>query len=407
MSSFNINGEPTMCSSIRWMIENELRLAEQAEESNIHQKNLSAELEEQRELIQNAAKFTEDFIWQVIRNNLTPINCIELITLLTIQFGFSIRLHLWDIIEQLKENSSEIGDFAKWNFQDDALRDALLGKDEKQKAKDESTLDELFARTLQLRSTDKFKEVIKFVAALREYSPFNNMLVKLQRPDAQYYATASHWKKKFERDVKPEAIPIVILRPMGPVMLVYDVDDTTGKKLPPQIEDPFSISGEFDTEFYYQTLLSCQKIGIEIREVNLTKSHAGTAIRESQETDIKLIVQLNQNHDVKVRYATLCHELAHLFLGHLGGDPYGKEWSSRIGLTLTQRELEAEAVSYMLCVRAGLISNSAEYLSGYLQDPEDLKQISIEAIIKTVTYIETLQTRIFRPRKSKNSKNNK
>jgi Zn-dependent peptidase ImmA (M78 family) len=308
---------------------------------------------------------------------------------------------LWDIIEHLKENNSKIGDFAQWHFQDDEVRNALLGKDEKQKAKDESTLDELFARTLQLRSTDKFKEVIKFVAALREYKPFNNMLVKLQRPDARYYATASHLKKKFGRDVKPEAIPIVILRPMGPVMLVYDVDDTTGKKLPPQIEDPFSVSGEFDTEFYYQTCLSCQKIGIEVREVNLTKSHAGTAIRESQATDIKLIVQLNQNHDVKVQYATLCHELAHLFLGHLGGDPYGNEWNSRIGLTLTQRELEAEAVAYILCVRAGLKSNSAEYLSPYLEDPEDIKKISVEAIMKTVTYIELMSSRTFPPRRPK------
>lgn len=398
MSSFNLNGEPPMCSSIRWMIEDELCMAEQAEESNIHQKNISAELDEQRELIQIAVGYTEDFIWQVTRNNLKPINCTELIALLTDRFGFSIRLHLWDIIEQLKENYSQIGDFAQWHFQDDEVRNALLGKDE-------STLDELFARTLQLRSTDKFKDVIKFVAALREYSPFNNMLVKLQRPGAKYYATASHWKKKFGRDVKPEAIPIVILRPMGPVMLVYDVDDTTGKKLPPEIEDPFSVSDEFDTEFYYQTCSSCQKIGIEVREANLAKSHAGTAIRESQATDIKLIVQLNRNHDVKVQYATLCHELAHLFLGHLGGDPYGNEWNSRPDLTLTQRELEAEAVSYMLCVRAGLISNSAEYLSGYLQDPEDLKKISIETIIKTVTYIETLQTKAFRPRKSKNSKN--
>lgn len=389
-----------MCLSIKLMIEEELRLAEQTEESNIIQKNLSEELDQLRKLIQSAVEYAEDFIWQVIQNNLSPIDSKELVALLTDRFGFSIRLNIWDIIKQLNEKDSKIGDYAQWYFQDDDVRNALLGKDEKQKAKDESTLDELFARTLELRSTDKFKEVIKFVAALREYSPFNNMLVKLQRPGARYYATASHWKKKFGRDVKTEAIPIVILRPMGPVMLVYDVDDTTGKKLPPEIEDPFSVSGEFDTEFYYQTCLSCKKIGIEVREINLPKSHAGTAIRDSQ-----LIVQLNQNHDVKVQYATLCHELAHLFLGHLGGDPFGNEWISRPDLTLTQRELEAEAVSYILCVRAGLMSNSAEYLSGYLQDPEDLKKISIEAIIKTVTYIESLQTAMFRPRKPKKSKN--
>lgn len=284
------------------------------------------------------------------------------------------------------------------------MKNALRGKDEKQKAKDENTLDELFARTLQLRSTEKFKEVIEFVANLREYSPFNNMLVKLQRPDARYYATASHWRKKFERDVKLEAIPIVILRPMGPVMLVYDVDDTTGKPLPPQIEHPFTVAGEFDTDFYYQTIISCKKIGIEVREVSLVKTHAGTAIRQEITDDVKLIVQLNQNHDIKIQYATLCHELAHLFLGHLGGDPFGREWDSRVGLTRTQRELEAEAVSYMLCVRAGLRSNSAEYLSPYLEDPEDIKKISIEAIIKTVTYVEQMSSKTFRPRRLKETK---
>jgi hypothetical protein len=65
------------------MIEDELRMAEQMEESTIPQKNLSAELDEQRELIQNAVGYTEDFIWQVIQNNLKPINCAELIALLT------------------------------------------------------------------------------------------------------------------------------------------------------------------------------------------------------------------------------------------------------------------------------------------------------------------------------------
>lgn len=378
-----------------------------SEEDSLPQpaQNLIDELKDEFIAIEEEANFAADMLWHRLASTGELILSVEdFVEILTGKFGYGVRLHLLDIAKILQQNYS-IGNYARTHLTVEALQNEMRGKDEKQRHKDENTLDELFARTLQFRSTDKFKDVIKFVAALREYSPFNNMLVKLQRPGARYYATASHWKKKFGRDVKAEAIPIVILRPMGPVMLVYDVDDTTGKKLPPEIEDPFSVSGEFDTEFYYQTCLSCKKIGIEVREVNLAKSHAGTAIRESQATNIKLIVQLNQNHDVKVQYATLCHELAHLFLGHLGGDPYGNEWSSRPDLTLTQRELEAEAVSYILCVRAGLISNSAEYLFGYLQDPEDLKKISVEAIIKTVTYIETLQTKTFRPRKPKNSKN--
>lgn len=362
------------------------------------------EYKRQRELIEEATQYVEDFILQVVRSNLPPISCRELLKLLTDRFDYSIRLQLWDIVEQLKSDNSPVSQYAFWHFQDEELESILRGSDEKQKAKDESTLDELFARTLELRSTDKFREVVEFVANLREYSPFNNMLVKIQRPEAKYYATTSHWKKKFGREVKPEAIPIVILRPMGPVMLVYDVDDTTGRKLPPQIENPFNISGEFNEESYYQTLLNCNKINIEIKEIKLAKSHAGTAIRQNVSGETKLIVQLNQNHDVKIKYATLCHELAHLFLGHLGGDPHGSEWTSRINLTLTQRELEAESVSYILCARAGLASNSAEYLSGYLENQEDIKKISIEAIMKTVTYIEQMTLQTFRPRRAKSAK---
>lgn len=332
----------------------------------------------------------------------SPISVEKLIEILTNKFGYGVRLYLFDIAEILFEDDDYVGDFARNHLTAEVLQDVLRGKDEKQKQKDESTLDELFARTLEMRSSEKFKEVVEFVACLREYSPFNNMLVKLQRPTARYYATASHWKRRFKREVKPEAIPIVILRPMGPVMLVYDVEDTTGKPLPPQIENPFAVEGIFNTDSYYQTVSNCRKIGIEIEEANLAKSHAGSAIRQATDSEVKLIVRLNRNHDVKLQYATLCHELAHLFLGHLGGDPYGREWNSRIGLTLTQRELEAEAVSYILCVRAGLASNSAEYLSAYLENPEDIKKISVEAVMKTVAYVEQMSFKAFRPRRPKN-----
>ena len=367
--------------------------------------SLVEELKAEKQLIAQAAESVSSFISVQLEFNSSTPTIDNFVNFLIKEFGYGVKLYLTDIAEILRESDDVVGEFAKNHLTVDALQKALRGKDEKQRTNDENTLDELFARTLQLRSSDKFKEVIEFVARLREYSPFNNMLVKLQRPDARYYATASHWKKEFERGVKLDAVPIVILRPMGPVMLVYDVEDTEGRPLPPQIENPFSVSGEFDSDLHYQILLNCKKVGIAVQEVDLAKSHAGTAIRQATAGDVKLIIQINNAHDVKIKYSTLCHELAHLFLGHLGGDPYGREWNSRIGLTQTQRELEAEATSYILCVRAGLESNSAEYLSAYLADPEDIKKISIEAIMKTVTYIEQMSSKTFRPRHSKDSKN--
>lgn len=270
-------------------------------------RNLIDELKDEVAAIEEAANFAGQMLWhRLVSDGELLLSVKDFIEILTEKFGYGVRLHLFEIAEILRRDTS-IGNYAGIYLTVEALQGSLRGKDEKQRTNDENTLDELFAGTLQLRSSDKFKEVIEFVARLREYSPFNNMLVKLQRPDARYYATASHWKKEFGREVKLDAVPIVILRPMGPVMLVYDVDDTEGKPLPPQIENPFSISGEFDSDFYWQMLLNCKKVGIAIQEADLAKSHAGTAIRQAAAGDVKLIIQISRNHDVKIKYSMLCH----------------------------------------------------------------------------------------------------
>ena len=131
------------------------------------------------------------------------------------------------------------------------------------------------------------------------------------------------------------------------------------------------------------------------------------AIRNSMSSDFKLSIEINQQHETKTKYATLCHELAHIFLGHLGGDPSGKEWFSRTNLTRNQRELEAESVAYLVCFRAGLISRSADYLSLYLQDDKDIGKISIELIMKIAGKIEDMGKRLFNPKESKSDSTNK
>lgn len=386
-----------ICNTILNMVENQQSLLFEDEELN-SPKNLLEEYKDERDFVLEVIDFVEGWIAHTLQNYSVSITCEELVDKFTEKFGFTVRLYIWDIVQLLKSNESDTGSYARRYFGEDELKKVLWGKEEKQRAKDESTLDELFIKTFQHKSSKEFKEFIDFVSALREYSPFNNMLVRLQRPSAQYYATSSHWQKAFGRRVKPESIPIVILRPMGPVMLVFDVDDTEGKPLPPQILNPFSIKGEFNPELYQQTVANCEKVGIKVEEVPLSKSHAGTAIRQVSGDLIKLVVQINKNHNYGVKYASLCHELGHLFLGHLGGDPFGKEWVSRIGLSPKQREIEAESVSYILCKRAGIESNSDEYLAGYLNDSSDIRGVSIEAIMKTVTYIEQMQTKGFRPK---------
>ena len=63
-------------------------------------------------------------------------------------------------------------------------------------------------------------------------------------------------------------------------------------------------------------------------------------------------------------------------------------WAGRSGkLTTGQRELEAEAVSWLVCRRLGLETRSAEYLAGYV-DKDDLGRISTFAITAAAHRVE-------------------
>ena len=103
-------------------------------------------------------------------------------------------------------------------------------------------LDELFTATQKYKSSDEYRKLLKFVGRFRFYSFFNKFLIHLQRPGAKFVAPPTTWKKKYQRIIKPNATPIVILRPNGPVMFVFDVGDTQplpgASPLPREVTDP-------------------------------------------------------------------------------------------------------------------------------------------------------------------------
>lgn len=98
----------------------------------------------------------------------------------------------------------------------------------------------------------------------------------------------------------------------------------------------------------------------------------------------------------EANFSVLMHELAHLFLGHTGHKELkhiDKKRTIKLPqrkLTKTAEELEAEATSYLLCHQLGLVSQSAEYIAGYIRNENDLSQFSYEAVIKTADKIEKI-----------------
>jgi hypothetical protein len=98
---------------------------------------------------------------------------------------------------------------------------------------------------------------------------------------------------------------------------------------------------------------------------------------------------LNAKVSSEAKYATLAHELAHLYCGHLGS-PNKKWWPDRRGLPKAIREFEAESICYFLCSRLGIDNPSDEYLSDYLKTHEEIPNISLDCVVKFGGLIEQM-----------------
>ncbi|MBC7885183.1 MAG: hypothetical protein H7X99_06895 [Saprospiraceae bacterium] len=108
-------------------------------------------------------------------------------------------------------------------------------------------------------------------------------------------------------------------------------------------------------------------------------------------------------HSPAENFATVVHELAHLFLGHLGSFKNEKfpVRKNEVIANKTLMEMEAESVSYLVLSRLSLENKSAEYLAFYKAKPADIKRISMDLVLKTASKIEDMALSLYKtPQKS-------
>jgi len=282
-------------------------------------------------------------------------------------------------------------------------------------------LDELFRLAREYKSTTQYRELLDFVGRFRFYSPYNAMLIHTQMPGAVYVAPPHRWLDQYRRRIKPGARPLIILQPMGPVMFVFDVSETEPEQgappLPSEIERPFEIrEGQLGGELG-KTIENAKRDGVRITKRDAGSQDAGEIhgavgeryvafqIKQRPEPEYESVrvryeLLLNSQLSAAATYATLVHELGHLYCGHLGTlNP--KWWPDRRGLSRELREFEAESVCYLLCSRLGIDNPSAEYLSGYVKNHENTPTISLECVIKSAGLIEQMGRERLKPRKEK------
>lgn len=267
-------------------------------------------------------------------------------------------------------------------------------------------LDQLLADSRLYRTGKDYRALLDFVVRLRNFAPFNAMLLDVQKPGLMYAASRLDWLERFNRTVKDGARPLLILWPFGPVALVYDVADTEGDPLPDGVA-AFAAHGVMDADSLQGHALKMAKKHIAWNEVDAGDGNAGSikVVRRSTEPEIPTTYQMsvNRNHAPNVKFATVAHELGHLFLGHLGKDKFLKV-PERPPLDHAQRELEAESVSYLVCARNGVRSNSENYLSAHVKNDTTVDQIDLYQVMRAAGQVEgllglTAHTKYERPQK--------
>lgn len=275
------------------------------------------------------------------------------------------------------------------------------------------SLDELFVQTCQFKSSKDYGELMAFVSRFRLYSAYNAMLVNIQMPGAVFVAPAHRWKKEYGRIIKAGAQPLVILKPMGPVMFVFDVADTVpgenSKPLPREVEKPFEVRRGVLQNELDQTIENAKRDGIKITKQKQGSQSAGSIKKAEtlnqtvsfkigndeknrpvyKDITVRYELIINENMSRESQYTTLIHELAHLYCGHLG-TVNKKWWPDRRGLSNLAEEFEAESISYLICKRMGIDSPADAYLSGYYKNNQEIPDISLELVMKVVGLIEQM-----------------
>ncbi|MFC1857898.1 hypothetical protein ACFL9U_07685 [Thermodesulfobacteriota bacterium] len=265
---------------------------------------------------------------------------------------------------------------------------------------DISHLDEMFLAARRFRGSWVYMELLTFISRFPKYSAFNCFLLYLQDPALSYVATSRTWAKQFQRRLKADARPRMILAPMSPVLFVYDIKDTEGDMVPEELLRPFGITDRIQMVLYENTIRNCVVQGIAVREVQVAArnlpmtvalTHDNRQFYEDLNIDPRMnyLILLHQPQKLEEKYSALTRELGHIFCGHLGIDSEAW-WQDRCGLTQAQVVIEVESVAFLASRRKGLVSSCKNYLSEYTRQDGELPVFSLDAILRALSYIEEM-----------------
>jgi hypothetical protein len=347
------------------------------------------------------AKQVEEFICSMLASYRQP-SARELLAELEQKVGLESRWDLPGVLRQLADDAALTRadrDYIHSLLEGSSLSEALRG-DGAPGREVVSTIDTLLRQSKLYRSSDEFRELLDFMSLFRDYAPYNNMLVRVQNPSCSFYATAKDWQARFRRNIKEDARPMLILAPMSPVMLVYDLDQTEGPPLPAELTQFAHFNGEWEDEWLTRLVGNAGGYRIRVGFKPLSSTLGGFATIDRASGDWKMRIAIHDELDGPSRFGVLCHELAHILLGHLGTDK-DHWWPGRSNLDRATVEVEAESVAYIVTSRLGLSGASAAYVSRHLKDGRVPAGVSMDFIAKVAGQIERMAREVLPARRPK------
>lgn len=270
----------------------------------------------------------------------------------------------------------------------------------------ESNLDALWRNVKEYRQSKNFKAVMDACVRFRHLAPYNAMLVETQRPGAKYVLSEKEWRRKYDRGIKPNARPVIVLVPFGPVDFLFEINDTyplksnlfwkTDEDILEELAAPFKTKHDVSGQLLQHVMEQLCFHGIAIEsfvagagfaaQIELLQSNSHVIrIPYGKDGSIawqaEYLLSVNSKAERGETFASICHELGHLYCQHLLYPRGWKPWEVR-DLPHAAQEFEAESVSWLICELLGIGNPSEQYLSDYLDKNNEIPaDVSIEHIL--------------------------
>ncbi len=260
------------------------------------------------------------------------------------------------------------------------------------RAEVDAHLEELARLTDEARISDEMGKYLNVMSQFHRYSLHNVCMILRHRPEATRVAGYKTWQKvKRQVNRGEKGIPIIVPRPYKKeakdpltgerkteegvyfgVGYVFDVAQTSGEPLPTAPE--WDTQGEEGAELGNRLTACAEHFGVSVEEAELPSGCQGVSMGGR--------IALRPGITPLGKATTLSHELAHEML-HQGNAEAFQDRSAS--------EMEAEAVSYVVCRHFGLQTNAPNYLALWHADSKKLRE-RMERISgtarKIITFVE-------------------